>query len=389
MAILRQLFAHPWLLWSLAALPVLAVLALWNRRRRRRALARFGNGALLPTVRRRFRLTQGLCLVLGLALLGTAAAGPRWGQDRTEAAPGRDLVVVLDRSNSMRAETPSRLTRAHRALRDLAAAVQRRGGHRLGLVVFAGQAVVVCPLTPDYDHFRDALAEVEAGLYDAELAPGSNDLSGTRIGKGLKTAVAEHEAADAAYFRTRGEHLHGAQDILLLSDGDDPARDQEWGQGADAAREHRIPVYVVGLGEPERLSTVRHNGQEYVTRLEEEPLQEIARRTHGRYFPAYTRALPLGGLYLEAIAHQPVREAEDDTLSVYQPRYRWLLLPAFVLLAAVTVLPDRRTVGDALRRALQRWRPGAKREEALLSRDPSGERGASALVVAEETRVVP
>ena len=287
-------FAYPWLLWALAPLPLLGLMALWNRGRRRRALARLGtrvallDGAARP---RGFRLMRGLNVALGLALLGLGIAGPQWGKDWDQsAAPGRDLMVVVDCSRSMLAETPSRLDHARAALLDLAQALQKRGGHRVGLVVFAGKARLLCPLTHDYDHFRSTLDNLEAAPFDPELEPDGQEESGTRIGLGLHEAIKAHDPRCA-----------GARDILLLSDGDDPARDGEYRLGADEARDLGIPVLVIGLGDPDVASPIRiagktlvYEGQEVRSRLEEAPLRDIAQRTHGVYTSARTRSLPLG-----------------------------------------------------------------------------------------------
>src|SRR4051794_8811315 len=140
---MRHAFAHPLLLWSLVLLPGLGLLALRGWRRRRQVLTLLGDVRSLGEVRaggRGARLLRGSCLALGLACLALGAAGPQWGRDWGEAAaPGRDLVVVLDCSRSMLAEAPSRLERARAALLDLNQALRRRGGHRLGLVLFAGR----------------------------------------------------------------------------------------------------------------------------------------------------------------------------------------------------------------------------------------------------------
>jgi Ca-activated chloride channel family protein len=337
----HHLLAHPWLLWSLAALPLLAVLAVWGHYRKRRALGRFGSLLLVEvhlSGRRRPRL-RGLGLVFALALLGVGAAGPQWGRDWDQsAAPGRDLVVVLDCSHSMFAEAPSRLERARRALLDLADAVEKRGGHRLALVLCAGQARLACPLTHDYDHFRSKVEEIDLAAPDPDLEPAGNERSGTRLGLGLYQAVLA--------FGPSG--TQGARDILLLSDGDDPARDGEWGYGAAEAAARGIPVHVVGIGDPDTASPIRlggvpqiHEGRPVLTKLEEAPLRDIAERTHGLYTSARTRALPLGDLYLDTIRALPVREESDDALPVYRQHYRWFLGPAFALLATNLLFGDR------------------------------------------------
>src|SRR5947208_2952056 len=99
-------FSHPWLLWSLSLLPVLWLASALAAARRARLLALMSGpvtGGALARVRPG-RLPR-LCWGLGLTLLAVGAAGPRWGRDWSQsAAPGRDLVVVVDCSRSMYAE---------------------------------------------------------------------------------------------------------------------------------------------------------------------------------------------------------------------------------------------------------------------------------------------
>ena len=346
---MRHLFATPMFLLLAALLPVLAVLALWARQRRKRALAQFGNAATLgPALdvrRRRWRPAAPFWLP-GMLLLAVASAGPQWGKEFDQPVSGRDLIVVLDCSRSMLAENPSRLRRARLALLDLCGELQKRGGHRLALVVFAGKPRLACPLTHDYDHFREALNpenDVEALAFDPELAPGPREASGTRIGAAVIEALA-----------ARDPRFPGACDILLLSDGDDPATaDREWEIGAAAARAASVPVYTVGIGnanpdEYEAMLVINRevqrspDGKPILTRLEEKPLRDIAQMTRATYVPMQTRPVALGRLCLDWAADKPVREDTDDALPVYQPRYLWFLLPAFVLLCAAFAVPERR-----------------------------------------------
>jgi Ca-activated chloride channel family protein len=351
-------FAHSWALWLLAALPVLTIAGMLHRFGVRRALARVGDLLALRLLVARpgwLARLRGLCLSLGLSLLVMGIAGPQWGRDWEQtAAPGRDLVVVLDLSRSMLAETPSRLQRARAGLIDLSQTVQRRGGHRLALVVFAARAKLVCPLTHDYDHFREAVDSLGA-LTD--LGPGPNSPSGTRIGAGLQTAVAAHDP-----------RFQGHQDILLLSDGDDPADDQEWRVGAEEARRLHIPIHVVGVGDPGTASPIpfRDGQQKYadrvvLTRLQEQPLQEIARLTGGTYLPAPgTGTPPVGLLFRERIEPRGLREDNDDALPLYQQRYAWFLGPALLLLTLEMALG--RTGGPKRRRQPTKPAKGGERE---------------------------
>jgi Ca-activated chloride channel family protein len=332
---LRHWLAHPELLFALALLPVLGLLASIDARRRRRVLAGVGGPAALASDRGRLQALRGPCLLLGLAALGAGVAGPRWGRDASEpAAPGRDLVVALDCSRSMFAEIPSRFERARAALLDLADTLRRVGGHRVALVTFAARARLVCPLTHDYDHFREAVAALDPSAFGADLGPAGGAPSGTRIGVGLNEAV-----------RARDVRFPASADVLLLSDGDDPARDGEWQVGVGAARAAAIPVYVVAVGDPDAPSvvpletrTLRHDGQEVRTRLEEAPLRAIAEGTGGDYFPVRTRPVAAGALYLDAIASRPQREDDGDNLPVSRDRSAWFYGSSFALLAGSVLL---------------------------------------------------
>ena len=168
-----------------------------------------------------------------------------------------------------------------------------------------------------------------------ELRPAHNDdPSGTRIGAGLRAAVAAHDPQAA-----------GFQDILLVSDGDDPAGDEEWAEGAAEARTAGIPVYCLGVGDPATPSTIptalgplQHGGQPVRTRLHELPLQEIARSTSGLYFPARTHALPQGALYREILQRHARQDNRDVPLAAARPRYAWFFGTALALFTASLLL---------------------------------------------------
>jgi Ca-activated chloride channel family protein len=360
-------FAHPWAFALLVTLPVLAGFGVLAAIRRRRSLVRLGSLAALRSltpVRGGLRVLRTLLFVNGLTFLILGIAGPQWGRDWGQStAPGRDVVVVLDLSRSMLAQdvVPSRVEKARQAIADLSYTVQKRGGHRLALVVFAGRAKLVCPLTHDYDHFRYALAELDPTSLPADLRPdGKESLSGTRIGAGLREAVTAQDP-----------RFRGFQDIILISDGDDPAQDGEWREGRDEARRLKIPVHTVGVGDPAADSPIpdyaarrarprpddsdaappptlkedamfQHNNQIVRTRLQEQPLEAIAQSTGGTYTPARTSDLPLGELFLERIEPGETHEDSEDAVSVYQQHYTWFFSVALLLLGLEMTLGQRR-----------------------------------------------
>ena len=178
---------HPeWLYLILPLAAAWLALSLYSRRRRRRAAEAFVAQAMWSRIlpadsRARFwvkLLLRETALVTGLVAL----AGPRFGTQYEEVIPrGSDLYVLIDVSRSMLAEDvpPSRLGRAKA---DVAALVNRLEGERVGLIAFAGQAVVKCPLTVDYDAFRRSLDELDPAARRAAARP-----SATRFARPSKS----------------------------------------------------------------------------------------------------------------------------------------------------------------------------------------------------------
>lgn len=358
---MRPWFSYPLALHLLWLLPVSILLGWLARRRGHRMLERFG---LLPALRvsaspQGVNVARALCGALGLAAAALAVAGPRWGRElEADLVPGRDLCVVLDLSRSMLARDllPSRSEKAKEALLDLSQTIQRRGGHRLALVVFAARPRVVCPLTHDYDHFRTAVRGQDAARQHPDIrVTGTATPSGTRLGAALTLATRTHEPG-----------RRGFQDILLLTDGDDPAGDAEWEEGVAAAKLLGIPVHVVGLGDAERASPVPGRGDELLqyeghpvqSRLEEKPLQEIARLTRGTWIPARTQSLHLGELFQQRLEAAAAAAVGEQGLLVVRPRQAWFLGTAFGLLSLEMLLGRR---AQRPRRQGSRRKPVANR----------------------------
>ena len=338
-------FARPMALLLLLLLPTLVALIYRNRRRRRALMRRFGQPeavAVLSSLKPRWRGRSRLCLLGSVMFLAIAFAGPRWGKGEPGVVVGRDVVIVLDLSRSMLADDmrdsegegiKQRWQAARAGIRDLVESIRQRGGHRVGLVVFAAKPWTVCPLTADYDHFLMRLDEFSSEAPPVEVNPGKGEQfpSGTRIGSGIVEGVNAHDPRYPGY-----------QDLILISDGDDPAddRDSEIEFGIHAAREGQIPIHAVGVGDPDNAVTIvykRSDGEEDIlgpTRLVELPLKEIARQTRGEYLPAHRDKPKLAEFFETRIESRPSRVLADDALPQPRDRALWFLLPALVLLVA-------------------------------------------------------
>jgi Ca-activated chloride channel family protein len=324
--------ARPDALWLLLLLPLMALLNRWAARWRKGALAAIGRPAAvagqLTHPRMGFKWL-GLAYPLAWILLVLGVAGPRWGKSEEPGiAVGRDLVIVIDLSRSMLAsdmsdpEAKTRWEAARKGTLHLMQAIAHRGGHRVAVVVFATKASVICPLTTDYEHARAILEDLDGEFPPPEIRMGDREeVSGTRIGAGLVAAVQAHD-----------ERFQGSQDIILISDGDDPVDDKEWVRGSDAARAKDIPVHTVGVGNPVRSTIVTVNEEPlFETKLHEDVLKQIAAETRGQYVAARREVPNLGEFFRTRVEPNPSREYSGDQIPQPKERYPWFFAPALVL----------------------------------------------------------
>lgn len=334
-------FENPERLWAtLVLLFALGGVFLYAANARRQQLATFADPALLDRLLASlsgFRRGLKICLIfLAVIFLGIAMARPQWGQERdTSAGSGEDTMFVLDTSKSMLASDvlPTRLDRAKLAIQDY---LRRHARGRVGLVVFAGQAFLQCPLTLDYDAFADTLRMVDA---NAIPVPGTN----------LSRALSE---ASKALEKNEGRRI-----IVLITDGEDLA-----GSGiktaADLADTGTV-IYTVGVGTqagtmvqvPSENGTgmqplLDENGQPVVSRLDEKTLREVADATGGHY-----QHLGTIGDGMDRVRQAVANVAGQQTDSIVRTRgidrYHWPLGIALLLLLVEPLVRERRRTQTA------------------------------------------
>jgi len=222
-------YAH--FLWLL---PALLGLYIYAFARKRQALAEFLDVVLtprlVPTLSRVRQWCKALCLIATVGCLVLALMQPQWGQEWQEVQrQGRDLMIVLDVSRSMLAEdiVPNRLARAKSDIKDLVQVLQKEGGHRVGLVVFAGQSSLQCPLTLDYGFFLQQLNQA---------GPHTVPRGGTLIGDAIRKALGAF-----------GPLANNYRDIILITDGED--HDSFPLEAAKAAAAEQVSLYTIGVGD--------------------------------------------------------------------------------------------------------------------------------------------
>jgi Ca-activated chloride channel family protein len=254
---------------------------------------------------------------IGLVLGVVALARPQ-AVLRGEAAKARgiDILITLDTSGSMRALDFNPHDRMAVAKRAAKAFITHRQYDRIGLVVFAGVAILQCPLTLDYAALIDLLDQVEVGMTSTE---------NTAIGTAIAVA-SNHLKRSAAQSKV----------IILVTDGRSNGGEVDPVTAAKAAAALGIKIYTIGVGiHGDSMIPIQHPvfGRQIVPiheDLDEPTLNQIAQLTGGRYYRASSVKefeeiyAQIDTLEKTELAAPPPQEFED--------RYRgWLLLAMICL----------------------------------------------------------
>lgn len=256
-------------------------------------------------------LQQAMLWLLWLVLL-LAAARPMWIGEAIELPnSGRDLMLAVDISGSMQVEdmqVGQVMARRIDAVKEVGSQfIERRGGDRLGLILFGSKAYVQSPLSFDTRTVGEFLEEAQIGF------AGQDTAIGDAIGLAVK--------------RLR-ERPAGNRVLIALTDGRDTASSVAPLDAAQLAAVEKIRIYTIGIGADE-MTVPGLFGSSFGARkvnpsseLDEENLQEIARMTGGRYFRARDPA-ELAGIYALLDELEPV----EQEAAVYRPRQALSYLP--------------------------------------------------------------
>ncbi|HUU27865.1 MAG TPA: VWA domain-containing protein [archaeon] len=315
-----QYFHLLWLV-PLAALFLLAV-----ARRRKRLLAGFANpgliGRLADPVLPGVGFLRGVMVLAALTFAVVALARPQYGKKPVILKrEGRDIVFLLDTSLSMLADDmqPDRLTRARF---EIASLLDRLEGDRVGLVPFAGDAFVLCPLTTDYAALSLFLDGADTDIISQP---------GTNIARALQTGTEIFDRKEREY-----------KVMVLITDGE-----QLEGDALETARklsQEGIHLYAIGIGTPDGVpipvkdaqgKVVDYKrdsrGEVVMSRLGEGLLVDLAHAGGGEYYRAGRSAIELDRIF-EDIRKLEKRQLEAREFTLYHDRYQWFLGVALLLL---------------------------------------------------------
>lgn len=318
-------FANPEYLYLFFAIPVFVIGFIFLNIRKRKSVEKLGTLALVKRMMPELSLKRSylkfwlILVAIGFGIV--VLARPQFGTkvDKVDKK-GIELVIAIDVSNSMMAEDikPSRLAKAKQMLTRI---IDERRDDKVAIVVFAGEAFIQLPLTPDNQSAKLFLETI-----DPSLVP----VQGTAIGSAIDISMScfsNDTDIDKA--------------IVLITDGEGHEGDAE-GAAARAA-DQGVHVNVVGIGTTEGamipVSPGSNNmkrdtqGQPVVTKLNEEMCRQIAKAGKGLYAHADNSNSALKSLQAELEKLQK-KEIDGIAYSEYDEKYQifaWVMLALLLL----------------------------------------------------------
>jgi Ca-activated chloride channel family protein len=333
-------FAYPDILFLLWVVVIAAGFIIYGIKKQKKIIQKFASKSALysiaPELSFKRKWIKGLLLIFALLFLSIAMAGPligfRWEKIEQK---GVDIMIALDCSRSMLCQDikPSRLKRAKREIYDLLKIIQ---SDRTGLVAFAGQAILQCPLTLDHNAFN---------IFLDVLAPDYLPVGGTDIAGAITTCINSFET-----------DIDSSKAIILITDGEETA-DNSVIEAAKQAAKAGIKIFCIGVGAkdgapvPDQNGGFKkdHNGNMIISKVDKKGLQKLALIGNGKYVQSVTGDMDLNEIYYKGIRENMEKKTlKSFRQKVWENRYQWLLFPCILLLFAEIIISSKKKTDNFL-----------------------------------------
>ncbi|WP_200799206.1 vWA domain-containing protein [Tenacibaculum agarivorans] len=253
-------------------------------------------------------------LLLGLSFLIVALVNPKMGTKlQTVKREGVDVIFALDVSKSMLAKdiAPNRLEKSKQIISKI---VDKLGSDRVGIIIYAGNAYPLLPITTDH---------AAAKMFLQNANPDMVSSQGTAI----------NEALDLARTYYNNEEQTNKY-LIIISDGED--HQEETKQKVQDISNEGVKVYTIGVGTekggpiPIELNggnigyKKNRQGETVITQRKPEILQEIASGSNGEYIDGNKTELPVKAIE-KVITNAQKSEFETKQFSDYKDQFQWFV----------------------------------------------------------------
>lgn len=269
--------------------------------------------------------------IIGISFLILSLVNPKIGVKlKTVKREGVDVVFALDVSKSMLAEdiAPNRLEKSKQIISKI---IDQLGSDRVGIIIYAGNAYPLLPITTDHAAAKMFLQNANPDLVSSQ---------GTAINEALDLAKT---------FYNNDEQTN--RFLIIISDGEDH---QEESKQVINMADEGIKVYTIGVGTeiggriPLKINgsligyKKDRKGETVITQRKPDVLQEIAQSSEGSYIDGNKTDKPVNTIE-DAIGNAQKSEFETKQFSDYEDQFQWFLGIGILFLFLDIFLLDKKT----------------------------------------------
>jgi Ca-activated chloride channel family protein len=318
---------------AIAILVVMFILvAIWKRHKQRK----FADLALfdkLSPQKSKFKpVLKIVVIAIGLSFLIIAMVNPKMGtQLKTIKREGVDIVFALDVSKSMLAEdiAPNRLEKSKQIITKI---VDKLGSDRVGIIIYAGSAYPLLPITTDH---------ASAKMFLQNAYPDMVSSQGTAINEALKLAK--------TYF---DDDTQTNRFLFIISDGEDHEKNSS--AVAKEILNEGIITYTIGIGTNKGGPIpIKRNGkllgykkdkedEVVITKLDVGTLKDIAQNGKGKYIYGNNTSKTIDVIE-ELLLKADKKEFETKQYSDYKDQFQWFIGLGLLFLVLDIFLLNKKT----------------------------------------------
>ncbi len=322
-----------YLLFAVGALLLMYLLVVFWKRRKQKQFADLRLLDQLSPERSSFKPALKVIMVaLGLTLLVIALVNPKMGtQLKTVKRQGVDIVFAIDVSKSMLAEdiAPNRLEKSKQIVSKI---IEELGSDRVGIIIYAGNAYPLLPITTDHGAARMFLQNAHPDMVSSQ---------GTAINEALDLAKTFFD-----------DDTQTNRFLFIISDGED--HEENSSETAAELVDLGIKTYTIGIGTNKgNPIPIKRNGkfigykkdrndEVVITKLNVETLKDIAEKGDGSYIYGNRTSSTIE--YVEnLLLKADKKEFETKQFSDYKDQFQWFVGFGFLFLLLDTFLLNKKT----------------------------------------------
>ena len=318
---------------AIAILVVMYILvAIWKRHKQRKFADLVLLDKLSPQKSKFKPILKIVVISIGLSFLIIAMVNPKMGtQLKTIKREGVDIVFALDVSKSMLAEdiAPNRLEKSKQIITKI---VDKLGSDRVGIIIYAGSAYPLLPITTDH---------ASAKMFLQNAYPDMVSSQGTAINEALKLAK--------TYF---DDDTQTNRFLFIISDGEDHEKNSS--AMAKEILNEGIITYTIGIGTNKGGPIpIKRNGkllgykkdregEVVITKLDVETLKGIALNGKGKYIYGNNTSKTID-VVEELLLKADKKEFETKQYSDYKDQFQWFIALGLLFLVLDVFLLNKKT----------------------------------------------